>query len=268
MGILVDAGDLAAVVEVDDVCLPSTGDVDRPVDALVQQEPVDRAPRIDVGARDLAAVVEAESLSWEAWNVDRREAAFLEEKAVAAAVRVLVDPQDLPAGVDSQRQRSQGPRKVDGLVSPSLEEKTVDDEADGVVAAHDPPPAVDAVRSRLQDGIRVIDRGELAPVQKKPGAERIHGIVRDAADRRRLRGLSGTGTGCGESDQDEGAREGENPPRTNKCALRRNHAAPPFWARRGVGCLGVRGPAGGWFERKLTYVQAARVPRTSSSRSP
>jgi hypothetical protein len=114
------------------------------------------APRIDVGARDLAAVVEAESWSWEAWNVDRREAAFLEEKAVAAAARVLVDPQDLPAGVDSQRQRSQGPQEVDGLVSPSLEEETVDDEADGVVAAHDPPPVVDAVRSPLRDGIRVI----------------------------------------------------------------------------------------------------------------
>ena len=59
----------------------------------------------------------------------------------------------------------------------------MDDEALGVVGAHDLAPVVDAVGRRLEDGVRVVDRRELAAVQEIPGPERVDGIVRDAAQR-------------------------------------------------------------------------------------
>jgi hypothetical protein len=70
----------------------------------------------------------------------------------------------------------------------------------------------------------MVDRGELTPVEEKTGAERIHGIVRDAADRWRLRGLSGGGTGLDERREDEGGREGQDPPTTDGRALWPSHA--------------------------------------------
>ena len=146
---------------------------------------------------------------------------------MAAAARVLVVAQDLPAGVDPQRNRPRGARDVDGRVAPAVEDEPVDGEAGGVVAADDLAAVVDAVGRSLQDGVRVVDRGELPPVKEEPGAERIHGIVRDAADRWRLRGLSGGGTGLDERREEESGRQGRDPPTTDGRALWRSHADLP-----------------------------------------
>ena len=54
----------------------------------------------------------------------------------------------------------------------------MDDEAGGVVAAHQLPPVVDAVGRGLENGVRVVDRRELTPIQEKAGTEWDHCIVR------------------------------------------------------------------------------------------
>jgi hypothetical protein len=78
----------------------------------------------------------------------------------------------------------------------------------------------------------VVDRGELTPVEEKAGAERIHGIVRDAADRWRLRGPSGGGTGHDERREEKGGPEGQDPPTTDGRALWRSHADLPGSRKR------------------------------------
>ena len=58
-GIEIEADGLPASVDVDRRGLQGAGDVVRGVNPLVEEEPVKRSSGIDVGAHDLAAVVEA-----------------------------------------------------------------------------------------------------------------------------------------------------------------------------------------------------------------
>jgi hypothetical protein len=180
-GIGIEAHDLAAGIDVQRVGRQGAGEIDGRVNALVQQKTPDSAGagvEVDDSADDLAPVVEAQGLGRLAREVDRREAVFLEQVAVAAAAPVLVVPQDLPTVVDPQGRRSQGAWDVDGRVTPAVEEKTAEDEAGGVVPAHNLPAVVDAQGLGLEGVIRVLDRGELAPVEEETGPERVHGIVR------------------------------------------------------------------------------------------
>jgi hypothetical protein len=82
----------------------------------------------------------------------------------------------------------------------------VHDEPGGVVAAYDLTAVVDPVRRRLEDGVRMLDRREPAPVAEEAGAERVDGFVRDATDRRRVGDL-GAGRG-GDGEQREERRRG------------------------------------------------------------
>ncbi len=109
---------------------------------------------------------------------------------MASTARVLVEAQDLAAGVDPERHCFRGAWDVDGLVAPAVEEEPVNGKAGGVIAAHDLTALVDSVGRGLEDGVRVVDRGELAPVEEKTGAERVHGLVDDAAQGRRFLGRS------------------------------------------------------------------------------
>jgi hypothetical protein len=89
---------------------------------------------------------------------------------VAAAACVLVKAQDLPSSVDPERHRFRGARDIDGLVASSVEEEPVDGKAGGVLAAHDLAAVVDPVRRGLEDGVRMVDGGELASsAEEKPG---------------------------------------------------------------------------------------------------
>jgi hypothetical protein len=81
-----------------------TGEVEPRVHTFVQQKAAESARgEVDGPADDLAAVVEAQGLGRLAGEVDRLEAALVQQIAVAAAAGVLVVTQDLSARVDLER---------------------------------------------------------------------------------------------------------------------------------------------------------------------